>query len=363
VGMIGLSSGCFTGFEGLLESSDVSVIELSSHSLAALSQIIAQIEKTRIKVASVHCPCPSRGPTVNLASVGTEWERASRAIHECAAMAAHFDAKFIIVHAFYCLAQELPVNDLERMAALRLQFTDGGTMSDYLASELYGQSQRRAITNLKQLLPDLMRAFPKQRLVLENLNPRLGYGGVRFGDVVAVAKEFGGDVGICLDVGHLALALPTTGEDMESEIDATASDLIWTSHIHQNFGGRFALDRYWNEAAAHSPELQEFDTHLPFLTPFRRLDQPSLPRLTAENSAFAGRFEGCAIFCPRGTSSEADLCAPSEILHKSAAVEKLLSKIPRSANRILELDSRFAPLSDILSEYSAARSGVHPSIL
>ena len=87
------------------------------------------------------------------------------------------------------------------------------------------------IGNLASLLPTWRQRFPKLQLVLENLNPRHGYGGIVFQDVVDIAAALHGEVGVCLDVGHLLLAETALGRQMRDSI-AGAGNLIRVWHTY-----------------------------------------------------------------------------------------------------------------------------------
>ncbi|MGJ4939538.1 sugar phosphate isomerase/epimerase family protein [Bradyrhizobium sp. HKCCYLS1011] len=354
--IVGLSTGCFTGHHQAIEGSGVRFVELSSHRPAAMPEIALGLERERTKVVSVHSPCPGRGPSVDLAADGHDWDATAAAIEDTMSTAAQFDARYVVIHAFYCLPAQLPVDDIARMDELRRLFPNGGDIRQYVKSSEYAEAQARATGNLKSLLPRLKARYPRQRIVLENLNPRLGYGGIHLDHVLAVAAEFGGDVGICLDIGHLALAESALREEMDLAVER-ARELIWTTHIHQNFGGRHALERFWFEEKPHDPPLQEIDTHLPLLSRFQVLEQIEQPRLGSDNSAFERTFEGYAIYAKKGAADEHPV-APLTV-----DVARLLRHVPSTANRILELDSRFSPLAEILEEYDMASRGVHPAPL
>jgi sugar phosphate isomerase/epimerase len=358
VSLVGLSSGCFTGYEDRLAASAVRFVELSGHRDAPLSLVLAALEERGIQVLSVHCPCPGTSDGLNLAATGEGWLATAAALRASFEIARRYDARYVVIHAFYCLPQGLPADDGQRIDALQRLFPDGTDFPGYLSSEAYQQALERAAANLASLLPGLQREFPRQRLVLENLNPRVGYCGIRIADLLQVAGAFGGDIGLCLDLGHLALAARALGDPMRDEIRA-ARDLIWTTHIHQNFAGRFCVDRAWDNPRPR-PGLQEVDTHLPLLTRYRRDCRDGdggRPEVAADNSAFAGILEAAVQYapgCPDGDGAAVAGAVP---------VEELLALLLPSANRVLEFDSRYAPLAEIVDEYALARRGEHPVAL
>jgi len=346
--VIALSTGCFIGFEDRLERADLGPIELASHTHNTLRPVLASLGQGSARVVGVHGPCPSRGSTLDLAADGDRWAAAANGIREAMEVADAIGARYLVIHAFYCLAADLPADDVERAIALRRQHGHR-SISEYIRSDRYMEARERAKRNVKSLLPELRKRFPRQKIVLENLNPRFGYGGIRLGDVVAIVSEFGGDVGICLDMGHLALSATALGEQMEEGV-LEAKELIWTAHIHENFAGRHFVDRHWHESASR-PALQEVDTHLPFLTRYRRLEVEEASQAMTENSAFAAILDGVVHYTSQGNG---------ELVQGAVPVERLLSLLDPSAIRVLEFDSRYAPLDDILAEYALARQGKHP---
>lgn len=358
---VGLSSGCFIGYEEHLAAYGPRHIELSAHRDIPLARILAALEERGIQVLSVHCPCPGTSAGLNLAATGEGWLATAAALRASFEIARRYDARYVVIHAFYCLPQGLPADDGRRIEALQQLFPAGAdfaAFSDSLSSEAYQQALERAVANLASLLPELQREFPRQRLVLENLNPRVGYCGIRIADVLQVAGAFGGDVGICLDLGHLALATRALGDSMRGDIRA-ARDLIWTTHIHQNFAGRFCVDRAWNSSQAH-PGLQEVDVHLPLLTRYcrgGRNGNGGRPEVAADNSAFAGILEDTVQYAPGGPGGEGAAVAGA------VPVEELLALLLPSANRVFEFDSRYAPLAEIVDEYALACRGEHPVAL
>ena len=348
---VALSSGCFIGHEERLGSERLEAIELASHRAKTLGRVLGFAERSGVRVLSVHAPCPSHGAGLNLASYGEAWAATELAILETMQVARRCKARFVVLHAFYCLNRELPADDIERMAELRRIFSMGDSIVGYVDSEPYARAKALAVENLKSLLPRLRREFPRQSVVLENLNPRLGYGGIRFTDVTDMVEAFGGDVGICLDVGHLTLASAVLGE-MDEAVEA-AGDLIWTTHIHRNFSGRFCIDRNWNEDQPR-PGLQEVDTHLPFLPRYRHLEDLPRPVVGVDNRAFEGLLEGVVQYQAEGQGFGVE---------GASGAERLLRRVPPGVPRVFELDSRYAPLDGIVAEYRLACRGEHPVAL
>jgi len=197
------------------------------------------------------------------------------------------------------------------------------------------------VRNLAALVPRWRRRFPRLRLILENLNPRHGYGGIVFQDVVDIAAELGGEVGICLDVGHLTLAEAALGVDM-SESVAAARDLIWSVHLHQNFAGRYCIDRHGSDALPR-PLLQDVDCHLPFEATMWRGATPGGWVVGRENAAFLGVLEGPVQYVP----------SPGALPVRGAVdLERWLSKVGAETQLVLELDARYVPLDDVLASYA-----------
>ncbi|MEE8550022.1 MAG: TIM barrel protein [Gemmatimonadota bacterium] len=345
-----LSTGCFIGHEARLERADLGPIELASHTHDTLGIVLASLGHGAARVVGVHCPCPSRGSALDLAADGDRWAAAANGVREAMELADASGARYLVIHAFYCSAADLPADDVERSIALRRPH-GYRSISEYIRSDRYMEARERAKRNVKSLLPELRRRFPRQKIVLENLNPRFGYGGIRLEDVAAIAREFDGEVGICLDMGHLALSAAALGEQMEGAV-LEARELIWTTHIHENFAGRHFVDRHWNESAPR-PALQEVDTHLPLLARYRRLEGEEVSEATTENSAFAAMLDGVVHYTSQGNG---------ELVQGAVPVERLLSLLDPSALRVLEFDSRYAPLDDILAEYGLARQGKHPRV-
>jgi len=347
---IALSSGCFLGHEEEISASKVKYVELSGSPAETVDGIIASIESSGGHILGIHCPCPNRGVGLNLGGEGQSWTVAERAILEAAEIGRRCRAEYLLVHAFYCITDDLPSGDIERMRALRALSSNAGSITEYVHSEQYAISKARAIANLKLLLPRIKREYPTLKLLIENLNPRIGYGGIVFQDVLDIAEAVDGQAGICLDIGHLTLASAALGLDMQAEIQR-AGALIASVHVHDNFGGRFYVDRRWN-ALCRNPDLQDVDTHLPFLTRYCRSSEEKLCVL-ADNSAFTEIIQGGAHYT---------LDVDAVLLQGAVPVEQLLSLVPASAHRILEFDSRYAPLRDVLTEYHLARRGDHPRI-
>jgi sugar phosphate isomerase/epimerase len=348
---VAISSGCFINQEEQLENSGIKTIEIASHPRDRIKDIFDWVEDTQVQVFSVHAPCPGGGRDLNLACRKDHWPVVANLIRESMETAKRFEAKYVVIHAFYCIPGQFPSNDIQRMAALRRLFANGGSISEYIESTEYNEAKARAIENLKSIMPSLLRDFPGQRLVIENLNPRIGYGGLLIDDLVDIASAFGGDMGICLDLGHLTL----TANALQRKIDngiGIAHGLIWTTHIHQNFAGRFCVNQHWNESTPR-PDLQEVDTHLPFTSRFRCREQNQPLTVSSDNSAFCDILEGVAQY----TNIKEDIK-----LEGSVEVELLLSKVSPSAYRVFEFDSRYAPLTDIIQEYHLGFQGNHPRV-
>lgn len=337
---LALSSGCFIGNEDRIESAAVDAVELSTHRAERLPEVMAALSRAGTRIVSIHTPCPSRGHGLDPGANASDWPETRRALIESGEIAASCGAAFIIVHAFFSETGDLPVNDLERMLALRARGASALPMRDYVRSDAYLDAKRRTVANLASLLPEWRRRFPKTKLILENLNPRHGYGGIVFQDVVDTAIELDGEIGICLDVGHLALAEAALGCDM-SESVAAARDLIDSVHVHQNFGGRFCIDRHWNDDEPR-PSLQDVDTHLPLGVRMWRHSEAEKFEAGAENAAFAGVLEGAVRYSRAGGAEE---------VRGVVDVSRMLSPVSPEANRVLELDGRYVPLDDVLADY------------
>jgi sugar phosphate isomerase/epimerase len=341
---IALSTGCFIGHENQLAATRLDAVELASHSADSLHRITALLLEQGTWIRGVHSPCPSRGFVPDLAATGKRSEQAAEAICDAVDLATTIGAEYVVVHAFYCNDGDLPANDAERARALR-SLPSRASIAEYVDSERYAAARERSRSNLERVLDQLPADRPA--IVLENLNPRIGYGGILLDDVVEVATGLDG-VGVCLDVGHLVLAAAALGHDIEGQLDR-ARELIRVVHVSQNFAGRYFVDRWWRESRAR-PGLQEVDAHLPLLTGYERDEEAGESFATADNSAFEGLTMGAAVYA----------CRPDAELIDGAVTQRLLSLVDSSVPRVLELDSRYAPLAEILAEYEAARSGTHP---
>ncbi|MGZ5443435.1 MAG: sugar phosphate isomerase/epimerase family protein [Thermoanaerobaculia bacterium] len=334
-----LSSGCFIGHEDRIESAALDAIELSTHSADRLPDVLRAFRRARTRILSIHTPCPNLGRGLDPGAAPESWPWTKRGLLEAGEIALAAGASYVLTHAFFCETAELPVADLDRMIALRRRREPLPSMREYVRSEAYVAARDRTVGNLKSLLPEWRRRFPAQKLILENLNPRHGYGGIVFQDVVDVALDLDGEVGICLDVGHLALAEAALGADMTESV-AAARDLIWSVHVHQNFGGRFCIDRHWQDTAARPP-LQDVDTHLP--VDVRMWHVPSPIEVGRENAAFDGLLEG-AVQYARTEGARAVV--------GSVDVDGLLRLVSPEAKLVLELDARYVPLDDVLGNYA-----------
>lgn len=349
---VALSSGCFIGHENCIADAEVRRVELSGHRVDGFKYVLDQFRTSGTKVVGVHSPCPVRKAGVNLGASGALWQSAKQELFETGDIACGCHADYVLVHAFYCIPGDLPADDLARMKSLRRLFRDGGSIAAYVASETYQSAKSQAIRNIRSLLPAWRRRFPRQKIVLENLNPRIGYGGIAFQDVADIAKRFDGDVGICLDMGHLTLAQAALGVDVRQGI-SEMRDLIWSAHAHDNFAGRFYVDRKWDANAA-DPSLQEVDIHLPFMTRYRRATSALEVHVKPDNCAFEGVLEGGVHYMRPGFATS----EPS--IKGSVPVDELLRLLSPDINVVLEFDSRYAPLSELLEEYHLANRGEHP---
>jgi sugar phosphate isomerase/epimerase len=344
---VALSTGCVAGHEERWHLLDSRAVELSSHPPWLLDRVLAAVRRGEARVLGVHAPCPTSGHALNLAAEDRRWAQTAKQLVRTMELARQVDAGYVVLHAFYAVTGALPSDDVRRAIALRSLPGDLDSIEQYLDSDAYGSAKQRAARNLKALMPELRRSFPRQQVVLENLNPRLGYGGILVDDVLEVARELDGDVGICLDLGHLTLAGAALGLDLGQQV-ARVGDLVRVTHVHQNFGGRLLIDRRWSDSRPRRG-LQEVDAHLPLLTRYT----PATRRVavTAENSAFEGMLLGSATYSLRADDPPAQGAVP---------VERLLSLVGRHVPRVLEYDSRYAPIHEIVHEHDLARAGRHP---
>ncbi|MGA2610122.1 MAG: TIM barrel protein [Terriglobia bacterium] len=348
---IALSSGCIVRRESQIAHSGIRAVELSGHHVEQIDYLLGAIEASGARILSIHCPCPSRGFGLNPGAQPAAWKTTEHGLLEAAELAKRWEAKYVLVHAFYSTSDDLPADDISRMEVLSRLSGGGGSIAEYICSESYALAKARTITNLKSLVPRFRRDFPGQKIILENLNPRIGYGGIRFQDVVDVAEALDGEVGICLDLGHLTLAAAVLGDDMEKSV-RKARALILSIHAHDNFAGRFCVDRNWDTKTVN-PTLQDVDIHLPFLTRYRRSVDVIDFRVLANNSAFVEILKGGAHYAGDGDG---------EILKGDVPIERWLALVPDAANLVLEFDSRYAPLQEVFEEYHLARTGRHPRI-
>lgn len=333
-----LSSGCFIGHEARIEPAQLDAVELSTHAPDRLPAVLGALRRAGTRILSIHTPCPNHGHGLDPGAPRDQWPRTRAGLFEAGTIADAADASYVLAHAFFCESGTLPANDLERMQALRQQSHAPLPMAAYVRSEPYLAAKQRVVENFRALLPEWRRRFPRQKLILENLNPRHGYGGILFQDVVDICEALDGEVGICLDVGHLTLAEAALGVDMSASV-AAARDLIWSTHVHQNFAGRFCIDRHWNDDAPRAT-LQDVDCHLPLNV--RMWRSPSTIVAGRENAAFDGMLEGAVQY--RGGEG----MIPIE---GSVDVERLLALVSPDAHRVLELDARYVPLDDVLADY------------
>jgi sugar phosphate isomerase/epimerase len=336
-----LSSGCFVSYEASIETACVPFAELSTHRLEMLDTVMGGMQRAGTRIVGVHAPCPNRGYGLDLGAPPSSWERTKQALLETGSIAAAAGASYVVGHAFYCVNGGLPADDAERMQALRAIHAGGLPMSQYVHSRPYIEAKFRTVHNLASLLPTWRRRYPKLQLVLENLNPRQGYGGIVFQDIVDIAEALDGEVGACLDVGHLLLAEAALGCEMRDSI-AEAGNLIRVAHVHQNFNGRFCVDRHWNEIEARNG-LQDVDTHLPLDVPMWRPHRPEPFRVGAENGAFSSILEGAVQFSRPETGGEAVM--------GTVPMDALMRLIPKDAVYVFEVDSRYVPLETVLDSY------------
>jgi len=339
-----LSTGCFIGHEDRILAAQLDAVELSSHRPEQLGNVLAALEAAGTRILSLHTPCPNSGRGLDPGGAGEAWEFTRASLLESGLIARKVAAQYVLAHAFYCSTGPLPSGDAERMARLREAGDGQESFADYVRSEVYQEAKQRTITNLKTLIPEWRKHFPEQAIILENLNPRHGYGGVVFQDVLDIALALDGEVKICLDVGHLTLAERALGVEMSASV-AAARDLIVSVHVHQNFGGRYCIDRHFSDAAPRG-SLQDVDTHLPLDVPMW-LPQGA-PRLAvgAENSAFRDELQ----FAAQHAHSPG-----AEAVVGAVDVDYWLGLVPAQANLILELDARYVPLAQVLENYERFR--------
>src|SRR5271154_4715217 len=175
-----LSSGCFVSHEAAIQTAGVPFAELSTHRFEMLDTVIDGMQRAGTRIVGVHAPCPNHGYGIDPGASPGGWERTKRALLETGSIACAAGACYVVAHAFYCVDNGLPADDAERMQALRAIRAGDLPMSKYVDSEPYIGAKFRAIDNLASLLPTWRQRFPKLQLVLENLNPRHGYGGIVF---------------------------------------------------------------------------------------------------------------------------------------------------------------------------------------
>jgi sugar phosphate isomerase/epimerase len=336
-----LSSGCFVSHEAAIQTAGVPFAELSTHRFEMLDTVIDGMQRAGTRIVGVHAPCPNHGYGIDPGSSPGSWERTKRALLETGSIACAAGASYVVAHAFYCIDDGLPTDDAERMRALRAIRAGDLPISQYVHSEPYIEAKFRTIDNLASLLPMWRQRFPKLQLVLENLNPRHGYGGIVFQDVVDIAAALHGEVGVCLDVGHLLLAETALGRQMRDSI-VGAGTLIRVAHVHQNFSGRFCVDRHWNDLDARNG-LQDVDTHLPLDVPMWRARTSQAFVVGAENAAFSNILEGAVQFSRPETGGK--------VVMGTVPVDALIGTIPKDAVCVFEADSRYVPLEAVLDSY------------
>jgi Xylose isomerase-like TIM barrel len=336
-----LSSGCFVSHEAAIQAAGVPFAELSTHRFEMLDTVIDGMQRAGTRIVGVHAPCPSYGYGIDPGASPGRWERTKRALFETGSIACAAGARYVVAHAFYCVDDGLPADDAERMQALRAIRADGLSISQYVQSEPYIAAKFRTIDNLAGLLPTWRKRFPKLELVLENLNPRHGYGGIVLQDVVDIAAALQGEVGVCLDVGHLLLAETALNRQMRDSI-VGARNLIRVAHVHQNFAGRFCVDRHWNDLEARVG-LQEVDSHLPLDVPMWLARTSEEFMVGAENAAFSDILEGAVQYSRPATGGR--------VVAGTVPVHTLIETIPKDAICVFEADSRYVPLDAVLDSY------------
>lgn len=344
--LMGISTGCFIGNECRIRTSEIEAVEISRHNPLLLKWMLSTFEQQRVVTLSVHCPHNNACRGLNVSAEGDEWRVTEKEIYNSMELAARLNAKFVVIHAFYVSPGLLPTHDNERMKYLRL-FNIDMYISDYVYSEIYQQACNRAEKNLKSLLPSLVRRFPKQKLLMENINPRIGYVFFRISDLRQLATSLGGDIGICLDLGHLHLSETILPENVESEF-TNIRDLVHVVHIHQNFGGKYGFDRQLGDPDSQSG-IQELDTHAPLKARYNVIDNTVPWETTAENRPFENTLKAAVVYTPDSKGTVVG----------SVPIQKYLSLLPLTAIRILEYDSRYTPLDVLLKDYSDARTGKH----
>jgi sugar phosphate isomerase/epimerase len=335
-----LSTGCFIGHEASIAQVGIPAVELSTHHVDKLPFVLAELRKAGTTIIGIHAPCPHYGRALNPGALAKQWTITKRGLLESGDLAQTVGATYVLAHAFYCENESMPLNDMERMRWLREQNTSSPAMHDYVRSPVYLEAKERTITNLRSLLPQWRRLYPKQRLILENLNPRHGYGAIVFQDVLDIAKALDGEVGICLDVGHLSLSEAALGLSMRDSV-ALAHDLIVSVHVNQNFRGRYCINRHWDDDDRREG-LQDVDIHLPLDVPMWLSSTIPKAEIGVENSAFQNILEGYVQFTP---------CLGSRVVQGLVDVDTLLELTPPEAHLILEADTRYVPLDVVIASY------------
>lgn len=352
--IISLSSGCFINHEkefSQLSKREIPFIELSGHNSDSLKKVIPIIEEKGINISSIHAPCPKLSHEINLA-VGDsrKFEEVKNVISKNLEVAHYFKAPYVVIHAFYCLTNDFAASDIERAKAFEtIPINNSYTLNEYRNSEIYQNSILRTINNLKKLIPELKKEFPNIKILLENLNPRFGYGGICLEELRTITTEVDGEVGICLDLGHLALVSKLVENDIELEIKKV-KDLVLSAHVHQNFMGEYFVDRKWN--MEESEFLQETDIHFPLLAKYNIIRNLEKEPVSKYNSFLSSVIKGCVQYSSvNGNSSKV-----------AENIRDWLKILNRDTLKVLEYDSRFAPLDFILWEYQMANEGLHPLI-
>ena len=337
-----LSSGCFTNYEERFLSytkKQIPAIELTGHNRDGFEKIISHCKKEGMDIKSVHTPIPQGKTTLNIGCHLDRYKEVEHAVLQYVSTASDIGVNYVLFHAFYTFENDLPSGDIERIRQLDTLTVTSDSINAYVESKTYKNGIKNVIRNLKGMMPKIRAVNNKAVIILENLTPRIGYGGLFIKDLKHIADQFDGDVGICLDMGHLHLTGSVFGMDLTSEI-VQAREHILSSHIHQNFSGCYAVDRKWNEEHAQ-PGLQDVDIHMPLTGKYQIIGAIEPSDVYANNAPFKEKLKGVVQFAPENnlaTTGSVPWGKWTEILDKNTI-------------RILELDSRYAPLDYILQEY------------
>jgi len=348
MGQTALSSGCFISHEEelvKLAKNKNSAIELSGHTKASLAKILPIVQETNLKVPSVHFACPKGDCEMNLGAKPAQFDYNSNLIEDTFLLAKQFDSQYIIMHAFY-LFSDFPSNDIERAKSFeKLPIDLNLNLQQYRRSEQYQQCLQNAVINLKELCFRMKPQFGNQKILIENLNPRYGYGGIMIEDLLKIAEDLDGAVGICLDVGHYALMSKLSNIDHKKEIESI-KDFIKSVHVHTNLLGEYCVMHKYGKS--DGVDMQEIDIHFPVSATIRKKENQFL--VEPYNSLFQDILKGEVSFDGHGIKMEKNI----------AMLKDWLSCLNEETNMVLEYDSRFVPLEFILSEYWDWLSGNSP---